>query len=265
MIKVRPVQSGHSIKEAVISTFLAVPIIKPERFQELITDKFTDVFHQFEIVNQFQFQVNNKGGAVQHAGSQVLTNRGFRFSAFKNGKLQKVLQGVNEEGRSYISFHSLDYQRWASFFSDYKNYINIILEFHPNLFINGISLHYIDEFDWDNPELNDLTNIFDKNCSYLSKQFFNSFRTTYITTMEQTKEENTKYLDRIEIKVEPNDIRSFISISHNVTIPFDEPIELLNFTQTQQFTDTMMAAHLHNKSILKCLLKEEIKNLINLH
>ena len=60
MIKVRPVREKHSIKEAVITTFLAAPIIKPERFQELISDKFKDVFHQFETLNQVQFQLKQE-------------------------------------------------------------------------------------------------------------------------------------------------------------------------------------------------------------
>lgn len=265
MINVRPVNEGHSIKEAVISTFLAAPIIKPERFHELINNQFRDTFHQFETINQFQFQIRNQNGLIENSGTQVLNNRGFKFSAFNNGKLQKVLQAVNEETRSHISYHSLDYKRWNGFFNDYVNYIKTILNFHPNIFINAISLHYIDEFDWIDPKLSDLEDMFDRGCSYISPQFFNSLRTTNILTMERTKQNDPKgkYLDRIEIKVEPN-IRPSILISHNVTEPLPEPIELSSFIDTEQFNETMMAAHLHNKNILNCLLKKNIKDLINL-
>lgn len=262
MIKVHPVNGGHSIKEAVISTFLSAPIIKPERFQELINTSFKDVFHQFETINQVQFQIKNEKGLIQNTGTNLISNRGFKFSAFKNGKLQKVLQAVNEETRSYISYHSLDYNRWKDFFEDYLEYIKAILGFHPNIFIDGISLHYIDEFHWENPQLEDLDEIFDRECSFLSKEFFKSLKTTYIIAMEQIKDD-AKYLDRLEIKADPT-INPLISISHNVTQPFNEPIDLLEFIKSEQFGETLMAAHLHNKKILKCLLKQKIKDLINL-
>jgi hypothetical protein len=41
---ISPINKDHSIKEAVISLFLANPIIKPERFQKIIENEFKDKF-----------------------------------------------------------------------------------------------------------------------------------------------------------------------------------------------------------------------------
>jgi len=51
---ISPISNEHFIKEVVISLFLANPIIKPERFQQLIETDFKDKFQKFEPLSQVE-------------------------------------------------------------------------------------------------------------------------------------------------------------------------------------------------------------------
>jgi hypothetical protein len=111
--KLKPINKEHSIKEAVIGLFLATPIVKPSRFQELIEKEFSSIFQQFEPLAQFQFQVKPQPGNLNiQPGPQ--NDVGFKFTSFKKGTPEKILQGFNDSGnsRNFISYHTLNYTRW---------------------------------------------------------------------------------------------------------------------------------------------------------
>jgi len=90
--KVKPVNETHSIKEAVISLFLANQILKPERFNELIKTSLKEKFQLFEPIIQFQFEVKNPlATSATTPKPEVLNNIGFKFTSFYNGAPATVL------------------------------------------------------------------------------------------------------------------------------------------------------------------------------
>jgi len=259
---ISPINKDHSIKEAVISLFLASPIIKPERFQQLIENDFKDKFQEFENVNQLEFQFQNIVGSPPTLNQQVLPNAGFRFLAFEKGINVKVLQGINEKARSFVSYHSLNYTRWKQFYEDYSNVISTISKFHPEFFVTAFSLHYIDQFLWLSEKEIDLDNIFNKDVNYIPNEFFNSSVNNYSIITEKDLD-GYSHIDRLEINIERK-VRPMITVSHNVTRPLNDVIQLKDLLVEDKFSKILNACHLHNKEVLFEILTPEVKDIINL-
>lgn len=260
---ISPINKDHSIKEAVISLFLANPIIKPERFQKLIENELKDKFQKFETVNQFQFELQNTVGRTPTLNQQFLQNVGFKFLAFDRGENVRVLQGINEKGRNFISFHELDYKRWRSYYDEYINVLKIISKFHPEFFVTAVSLHYIDQFLWNSVEKIDLNLLFDESASYIPKGFFDSTLNNYSIVFEKKIDDNI-FIDRLEIKVD-HQIRPMITISHNVTQPLSDITSLSELLESVMFSKVLNSCHSHNKEILADILTKEVKSKINLN
>ena len=258
----KPVSDKHSVKEVVITLFLANPIIKPERFEALIKDKFKDKFQKFEKVNQVQFQLKGKeGGSIESTPPSILENVGFKFQRFEEGKMVTALQGVNELLRNFISYHSLDYLDWDLFLPDFKIVLIEVANFHPELFVNAFSLHYIDEFVWDSDEEIEPKNIFNENSTLLPKEFFSCQLNNYqLTTVKKDK---FVYFDRLEIQVEDRP-KKFITISHNVIHNLNDNIALNNLVESTDLKDMLDHAHLLNKKTLVSILTNEVCDLIKI-
>lgn len=263
--KVRPINENHSIKEAVLSVFLATKIIKPERFNSLIEKELKGKFQQFELVSRFNVTISQKKSVLEHS-SKALENVGFRFLSFKAGKPDRILQAINEENRYFISFHCLSYTRWADFYNEFKSLLQVLTDFQPGYFANAFSLHYIDQFLWldESSEIEPAV-IFNKESDYLPGEFFKSKKTTYsvVTEKDLPGTDGLKIFDRIGITVEPN-IKPMVSISHNVTMPLADYTDLGALIQggnEKLFTDV----HSKNKEFLRNVLNKEICSMIKIN
>lgn len=260
----KPFAQKHSIREAVISVFLANPIIKPERFEELISGELGVYFHLFENINGVQIQIKP---AINGIFPQPRTqpNTGFKFLGFTKGKIGTVLQGINEMDRTFISYHSLAYTRWAEFLESYMSVLNILCNNQEDLFIRGISVHYIDEFTWISDDELDLNKIFNDEAKYMSKAFLESSNTSNFIYTTEKKDGNCLLFDRLDIKVD-NKVTKNIAISHNILKQFDDfkSLSSLLGIDKEFFLDSLQNLHNYNKEILNDILNENVKKLINL-
>jgi uncharacterized protein (TIGR04255 family) len=263
--KVRPVNTNHSIKEAVIGLFLASPIVKPDRFKVLRDEELAN-FQSYEPIAQYQVQVVSQApGRNPDVSNRIYNDAGFKFTEFENGQPSKVLQGLNDVGnsRNYISYHSLNYTRWAPFFKEYHKIISSVSRLDSGMFITAISLHYIDQFIWTDAGPIDLKLLFNDQAAFIPREFFNAIVNNYTIVTEKQMDKTRKYLDRLEITID-NEIQRSIAISHNVTQPLSELISLENLLKGADLTAILNAAHNHNKSILNDLLTKEATHIINL-
>lgn len=259
----KPFNKNHSIKEAVIYVFLSSPIVKPERFIDLIDDQFKQSFQKAETLNQFRINFRGDREKVEATKPQLKENIGFRFTAFSEGKTKYVLQGVNEENRSYISFHNLMYESWTDFYDHYRKFVKGLFERQKEIFINAISLNYVDSFFWlDESKEIDVKKIFNENYDDIPASFFNSTNSEFTLITEQDHEQNKK-LERINIKVDSNG-NGEINISHVLTNKLQEPTDFCEILDKREFLDVLNDAHRANKEKLKNLLEKDVLNLINL-
>jgi uncharacterized protein (TIGR04255 family) len=263
--RLKPVNKNHSIKEAVIGVFLATPILKPERFRDLIESEFSTKFQLFEPIAQFRFQIKGQGNVPISPTSEFLNNAGFKFTSYDKGKVEKVLQGINEEGRTVVSYHALNYVNWSSFYDDCVECLAIIAKKQSDLFINAFSLLYVDEFSWTDTHPFDISLVFNKDSSFLPRQFFSSSKTDYNLVSEKKIDQNTQYYDRTQIRVEPSLLnQTTIVISHNATQPLADVQKLDDLIVSENFKKMLTVAHRHNKDFLNDVLVDEVIKMIKL-
>jgi len=256
-----PVKGKHSIREVVISLFLLNPILKPERFETLISSGYKDVFQKFERVSQFQVQFH-KDKDANKAQFKHEQNAGFKFVSFRDGKIDRVLQGINEPQRTFISFHNLNYDRWLPFLEDYKNNITALAEVQSDIFIKAFSLHYIDELVWideKNPINKNL--ILKNNSEKIPGDFFTSQNPSFSLISEKTIA-HSKYFDRLEVGVNSMPKPSIV-ISHNITENLESEIQLSALFHSD-FEQKIEDMHSYNKEMLTNILQEDVQTLIGL-
>lgn len=262
--KIRPINGNHSIREAVISVFLANPIIKPSRFRELIEADLSGEFQHFENVGNLQLHVKQKDGIIESSVSEIEKDGGFRFSAFNKGKISKVLQSNNDSKRNFISYHRLDYVDWPEFYANYIKCISAVSNFQKDLFVTAFSLHYIDDFLWVDKESRiDLSLIINKTSQAIPQNFYTSLSTNYILTTEVSAETGGTIFDRLELNVDSK-IKPSITISHNITRPLQDVISLAELRQSDEFRTELYSAHDRNKGLLKDILTQDVTKLIKL-
>lgn len=258
---IKPINGRHSIKEAVLSVFIPNPIIKPERLKGLLDDEFKDIFQRFDIISQFVAEIKNDKGVFSNK-IKPPENVGVQYSSFKEGKIEKVLQCQNQEKRNFIAYHDLNYTRWTDFFERFRQLMGSISKFEPSIFINGFSLHYIDEFLWINTSEIDCSVVFDEKSKYLPREFFKPGKTDYTLTTERLLSNQSTISDRLQIKVEPAVVPK-ISISHSITQPLADFAQLSHVI-SNEFSDYFNVVHSNNKELLKDILKPEVCKLIGI-
>ena len=259
-----PARDQHSIKEAVISFFLANPIVKPEGFQNLINQQLND-FQKFNVLQKVGFQVSGVGSQKVIGKEIPRKNIGFRFDKFENGQISAVLKGETQDelGRTYLSFHDLNYHRWNDFVNKFTKYINILSNYRNDLFTIAFSLHYIDEFYWKGNNSVPIKRIFNSESKFLPPIFFESQNSIYLITTQ--KEVNGfVYYERLEIKVDENRSEPLITVSHNITQPLNDVVMLVDFMKDENQLSMINRAHSHNKYTLKSIFTPEVCEKINL-
>lgn len=261
--KIQPINGNHSIREAVISLFLANPILKPSRFRQLLEGSYGDVFQEFELMTQLEVQIQKHNDGKNAPVFRHDPEAGFKFSNFDKGKPSRVLQGVNEYGRTFVSYHNLNYERWKPFYEDYKSQIVDLSSVQSDLFINAFSLHYIDELLWiDSDSEIDLELILKKDHKKIPLDLFQSSNPIFNLTAEKVINEVT-YYDRLEIQVRSN-IQPTVVISHNVTEALQDEVQLSDLFGTTSFENKLEDMHNYNKNLLGDILTDPIQRLIGL-
>lgn len=251
----------HSIKEAVITFFLANKIFNPKKFSSLMETEFKGTFQQFELVNKLQIKVVPNSPDIRE-----IENVGFNFVKFEEGRKSYIIQGINEENRTFYSFHALKYTNWKEFISTVQKYVMNLLKIQKGSYIMAYSLNYTDEFYWNDINHFDAKLIL-KNSKYIPQNVLDASVLDYNLNLDKKNQENGyNYFDRIAIKFQNKMTQKVISIGHNITFVTDtDPIPLDDAVgDGSDVLKQLKFAHDCNKSFLKDTLTEEVIKRINL-
>ncbi len=261
----KPVSGPHSVREAVLSLFLAQPIFKPEKFQELVNQESTNNigYHEFRITKRAEvtFQPDKNGlDLFQNSDPQTV---GFSCRSFLEGATAFVLQGVNDIERSFFSFHTLKYERWVPFKDEFHRVMSKVFAIQNECHVLAVSLHYIDEFVWSDASELPLRKIFNEESAMLPIGFLESPNSNYVLNTQKMREHNF-YFDRIDITVDSSKSFPTITVSHNVIQELKEGIEMSRFLNEDKFLELVDQIHEYNKKTLGMLFTQEVQKLINL-
>lgn len=249
----------HSIKEAVITFFLANRIFHPKKYSDLMENDFKGVFQQFELVQKVQLKVSPSSPQIQE-----IEDAGFNFVKFDEGKKSFIIQGINEENRNFYSFHSLKYTKWDDFLSSVRKYVLSLLNIQKGSYIMAYSLNYNDEFYWNDKKCFDASLIF-KQSDYIPRDILKASVLDYNLNLDK-ENDGDSYFDRIAIKFQDKITQKVITVGHNITfvterdpIPLDEAIE-----ENNEVLKKLNYAHSSNKSFLRGILQEGVIKKIHL-
>jgi uncharacterized protein (TIGR04255 family) len=251
----------NAIREAVIVLFLDSPIARVERFKELYLTELAVEFQKFDLLQGVEINVSIQSGQINQSKSPERIN-GFRALKLAEGGPKFVIQGINDPGRYYFSFHDLNYTRWVDFKENYQKYTEIFGNFANDLGIKVVSLHYIDEFEWIGEQKLDLSLVFQDKSKLIPEEFIESNQSHIIFEMEKSFE-GIRFTDRIEITVN-NPIRNIIRISHNSNYNTSKIYSIKEAYKPDEMQKILETAHNHNKEVLKQILSDNILKRIDL-
>jgi len=256
----QPHNKKHSIKEVVISIFLADQINLTE-FKNLNLPNFSDSLPKMEALKKVKTSEKDLKTSVENSVNSKVEIIGRRFVAKQNGKVTKLFQAVNETNRTFISYHDLDYGRWNPFLSEYTEYIKIIADYWDNTKVKAFSLQYVDEFTWIKDGKVDYSAIFDPQSKYLPDAFFDSLSVSFNLLTEKIYATNI-YYDRIDINIGSNSKK--IVVTHNITRLLNEDTLLKSLISQRDFIEILNWSHKQNKDILTNIFNEQVSKLIGL-
>jgi uncharacterized protein (TIGR04255 family) len=261
--KLRPYSSKHSIKEAVITLFFEVPFEQVEEIGKELKDALSAFFQEMHLAGSLKIKVAPEGKGISVDERKPV---GFRLLRKEGEELKYVLQGFDDDNsnRTFLSFHTLDYPGWQSFYDRLLSILEVFDKKFTDKKITAFSLHYIDEFEWDSAENVPLKKIFNKKNDYLPAAFFieGGFPNLDLTIAE-TKSQDTTYFNRIIVSIVPTE-KPTISISHNATRQLREPRFLSKVLTEQTFQELLDDAHSNNVKMLSKLLAAQVQSLIKL-
>lgn len=243
--KLIAIHPKHPIEEVIFSVFVHQPIARLDKFFAL-----QDKLHFNQVQQQENFIDSQK----------VFT--GLEFGLInEKGQIQKLLQIKNKKSSSLISFHELAYTRWAEFkpfiLEKVLFYLN---EIHRGLYIDAISLTYIDTFRWENPiEAIPLKEIFNEDA--LPKSLYNSNDIFTLSLNKISQKNNREYNDQLDIdvrKIRETEPYTKLSVIHTVNLlAYTE--DLGDILASSWIEQSLEFAHQINKEKMKELFKENIR------
>lgn len=255
-----PISGSNSISRVIATIFLPQPFLKPK-----------DVFAKLSILSKFNtYQKKNltsKQTINIHNESFNLSNEdnnGFIFEEFDiDGKTDNIIRVENNNNQALITFESRKYSTWELTRERLINEINEIAQ-HIDLYIDAISLTYVDEFIWKSKEDIDVTNIFNENSELLNKKFLKAHNGTLVLITQTNQSGKLNFIEEKTEVVFHNELKRII-INHTCALKLSEISIYLEEKDSSDIKLYFDNAHTSNKTILKDLLTIENQKLIGLN
>lgn len=253
----RPVTESHSINRVIASFIIPRNIIKPDLLFEKA--KKSDGFNKYQKKGLSKSKTIN----VDFDNLNVLHEEinGFLFEMFNDsGNTSNVFRVENITNKAQIVFENRDYVSWEQFqqalYQDLESLTKVF-----ELFVEAITLTYIDEFFWDSIERIQIDQIFDTDSELLNKQFVDSFNGTLMLVSQTDKQVDVDF-DEEKTEVSFNNHFKRIVINHTFATKFSD---VKSYEHDQNFIKSgFTKAHQANKTLLKRILNKEVQDLIKL-
>lgn len=254
----KPISKNHSISKAVATIYLAQPVLRPELVLNKLTSKadFSD-YQKKSLGRLKKVQFDVQKNTIQEDDNDI---SGFLLESFNEaGKVKDIfrLQNGQDNNPTILALETRSYIVWDDFYKKIeKDFSSFADEY--SFFINGISLTYIDDFNWISDLPIPIKEIFKTDSEFLNQQFLLS-KNGSITLFTQNDDESE---EKTEIAFS-NKVKKVI-INHQ----FARKINTLGFQEfhaSEDFKKYFQEAHDANKEILRNLLTDEVQDLIKLN
>lgn len=263
------VSQDHSIKEASAAIFLLSPLDDPRKFVNFSKDNqlLGGTFDKHRIIRKRQQTFNSEEEDIQPKED---LEAGFSLMQTSTDEtVSSIFQGINEsKNRTYISFHELQYIRWANFKA---RFIQIIEEFEPLLkeyCADAIGLTYKDEFISNNGTPFPYELLFKNNTEYIPSIIFREQNTdAEISLTLNMRKSGYRFLVKLHILPISNEEKVGVRINHTAVCVLNTSENADNIPVSFKNTnlmDVLQASHELNKDLLKSILTDEVIETISL-
>lgn len=261
LLYLKPIAKNHSIGKVVANFHLPQYVISLEDLFNILQENKELNYQRRSLLKSkvlsFQLGSNNNVNPEDHPDKIV----GILFEQYgTNGLIENILKIENDErlNKAVISFECRKYTRWIDFYTHFSKDFKTIVNAFP-LYIEAISLTYIDEFVWNFTGKIPITEIFNVKSDLVNKKFLDSANGT-ILILSQNEEANEE--EKTEIKFS-NRVKR-ITIQHQFAVAFKKLYSPTQILDKNGKIDEFDNAHESNKNMLKDLLTDEVKKLIKL-
>lgn len=252
----KPISGNHSISRVIANVIIPQQVIKPKYiFDKLALDNNLSNFQRKGLTETKAIQIVND---IPNTSKFI---DGFIFEEFVDGISNNVFRLKNENNRANLTFENKIYTNWKIF----KDKLRIVLDSTSEkmpIFIEAISLTYIDEFVWTSSEKIDLKTVLNIESELLNKDFFNSYNGTLVFLSQSAPRDNVAFEEQ-KTEIVFHNVMKRIIINHTMAIKFKELIVYDQNSQNMVF-ENFDLAHRKNKNLLKLILREDVQKLINL-
>lgn len=261
LLYLKPIAKNHSIGKVVASFYLPQSVISLEDMFNILRENKELNYQKKSLLKSkvlsFRLGLNNNVNPEDHADKVV----GMLFEQYGvNGLIENILKIENDDrqNKAIISFECRKYTRWVNFYEHFSKDFASIVNAFP-LYIEAVSLTYIDEFVWNFAGNIPIAGIFNVKSDLVNKKFLNSANGT-ILILSQNAEANEE--EKTEIKFS-NRVKR-ITIQHQFAVAFEKMYSPTQILDKKGKIEEFDRAHESNKNMLKDLLTDEVKTLIKL-
>nr|WP_297306408.1 TIGR04255 family protein [uncultured Flavobacterium sp.] len=251
----KPISETHSVSKIVANIFSPQYMIKAEDVFMQLNNKFQR-YQRRGLTSSNTINLENDTFAISNDG-----NTGFIFEKFntqgKSINLFKV-ENIPGKNKTQIIFESKEYTNWSNFITDFINDLNEFISIN-NIYVEAISLNFIDEFIWESNEKIPVEQIFNNSSDLLNTTFLNSHNGTLVFISQSERKSNQKFYEEKTELLFNNDIKRVV-INHIYAIQLEEIKKVSNDLIIELFE----TAHSKNKDLLQAILTKHIKSSINL-
>lgn len=257
-----PFSNKHSISKVVANVIIPQNIIKPELLFGKI--KTADCFKHYQRKN-----LNRLNTINIHTDGLTLEDKqitGFFFEEFdENGQSIGILKIENLGNKAQINFENRNYTSWTDFKNRLFNEIKCLSQFY-DIFIEAITLTYVDEFGWKSEEKIDVKQVFNQNSKVLNEKFMTSFNGSLVlvSQSESTKETNVLFSEERTEVLFNNQVKR-IAINHTFAFRFNDSLAYEIESNVSSLKSNFDIAHDNNKKVLKDILSDNALKIIHLN
>lgn len=254
-----PVSKNHSVNRVIANFIIPQNIIKPDfLFKKLVEANKFQEYQKRGLATSKTINLDND--SLNVSNDEV---KGFVFEKFNNnGNTTRILRVENVANKAQIVFENRDYVSWNDFkhvlFSEIKVLSGIF-----ELFVEAITLTYIDEFIWNSKDNINIKQIFDEKSELLNTKFISSHNGTLVLVSQSDNLDNIQFEEeKIEVMFN-NNIKRII-VNHTFAIKFSDIKAYVEEENAKFVENGFEKAHQTNKDLLKKIFTKEVQDLIKL-
>lgn len=253
----KPIHPDNAIVRVQATLFLAQRFPKPEFILEKISDeKYFSRYQKKTLTKSKRINLNHND--FQVSNEQVT---GFVLERFdEKGVVEDIFLldvNPNKADETKIVIETRSYQNWQLFNDFLFENINNFAKLTQELYLQGFSLNYLDEFNWVSEKLINVDEVFKQESDYLSQSFKKSYNGNIVSVSQLKSDEEGIAVTEERIEIALNNDFKKVQINHVIASVYDDV-----FVYTDLFRDKLKSQlktiHSSNKNVLKGILIDGI-------